>query len=221
MVYPGPDGGPRLASLYLPAARGLAQRLNPVLVLNPAPGGEGRVAGRIGRNYEHGDLQPTIKGADDLGFPVYVVPRLEALEPGSAPDPVAEAAACLDWALATFGTETAAAVGIDATGGAALKLAAARPAALNHVLVFAGQNLDPWPQASAPFLQEQLAPLRGGPPVTWVDFATETARGGQAADLLAALREVGADPGEVETVRGGLSLTQAADRTVRWAEEIR
>lgn len=221
MVYPGPDGGPRLASLYLPPARDLAVRLNPVLVLNPAPGSEGRIAGRIGRNYEHGDLTPTLKGDDETGFPVYVVPRLEALEPGGDPDRLAEAAACLDWALATFGAETAAAVGIDATGGAALELAVARPEALNHVLVFAGQNLDPWPQAPVAFLGEKLAPLRAGPPLTWVDFEAETARAGQAADLLAALRDQGVDLGEVESVRGGLSLTQAADRTVRWAEGIR
>ena len=39
--------------------------------------------------------------------------------------------------------------------------------------------------------------------------------------VLEGLRTVGADPVEVVTVRGGLSLTQAADRTAHWAEGLR
>lgn len=221
MIYPGPDGDRRLASLYLPPARHLARRINPVLVLNPSPGAEGRISGRIGRNYEYGDLKPTIKGDDAVGFPVYIVPRLESLEPGVAPDPVAEAAACLEWALAYFETEAVSVVGVDGTGAAALGLVERDRTQVGPMLIFAGRNLEPWPQANNEFIRSRLGTMAGGPPLTWLDFEAETSQGGQGPIILEELRGLGADIVEVQEVRGGLSLTQAADRTVLWAEGLR
>ena len=185
------------------------------------PGSEGRISGRIGRNYEFGDLKPTLGADGGLGFPVYLVPRLEALEPGTPPDLTAESAACLAWALEYFQAASASIAGIDGTGGAALQLALDHPEQVNNLMIFAGQNLEPWPQAQPSFIRDRLAPLAGGPAIAWADFTTETDIGGQGAAILDALRELGADITDVQKVRGGLSLTQAADRTARWAQDLR
>ena len=162
-----------------------------------------------------------IGAGDGPGFPVYLVPRLESLTPGARPDPVAESAACMAWALEYFQAESASVVGIDETGAAALALTIEQPEHVNGLLVFAGQNLDPWPQAQPSFIRERLAPLASAPPIAWVDFPTETAVAGQGAAILDALRDLGADLTDVQEVRGGLSLTQAADRTARWAQQPR
>jgi hypothetical protein len=221
MVYPGPDGSRRICSLYLPGARNLAKSVNPVLVLSPAPGSEGRISSRIGRNYEFGDLKPNIGAEGSLGFPIYLVPRLEALSPGAAPDPMSESAACLAWALEYFQSESASVTGIDGNGSVALQLALEQPGQVNNLMIFAGGNLEPWPQAQPSFIRDQLAPLAAGPPIAWADFVTETGTAGQGRAILEALRELGADIIDVQEIRGGLSLTQAADRTAIWAQDLR
>ena len=88
-------------------------------------------------------------------------------------------------------------------------------------MMFAGRNLEPWPQAQPSFIRDQLAPLAAGPPIAWADFVTETGTAGQGRAILEALRELGADIIDVQEIRGGLSLTQAADRTAIWAQDLR
>ena len=65
------------------------------------------------------------------------------------------------------------------------------------------------------------ARLAAGPPIAWADFVTETALAGQGQAILEALRELGADFTDFQEVRGGLSLTQAADRAALWAQDLR
>ena len=132
----------------------------------------------------------------------------------------AEAMACLDWAQAYFGAARAAVVGVDAAGGAALELAQSQPSRLRALLVFAGRDLDPWPQAQDSFMRARLSPAPAGLPVTWIDFVQETAVAGRGPAILATLRELGWSVAEVQQVRGGLSLSQAADRLVLWARAL-
>ncbi|MGD9547139.1 MAG: hypothetical protein AB7V45_06245 [Candidatus Krumholzibacteriia bacterium] len=208
-VYPGPGGKDRLSSLYLAPADGKAR--TPVLVLQDAPGQEGRLIERIARNHEFGDL-PAGPGSFR---PVYV---LLHLDPGAnTPDgQVAEAVACLDWALEYFGAPAAAVAGVDALGAAALELARSRAAQVSRVLVFAGTRLEPWPQADAAFIAGKLTPAPPTP-VTWVGFPQEAELGGQGPLILGQLEATGWTIADNQEVRGGLSLSQAADRLVLWA----
>ncbi|MDX2473453.1 MAG: hypothetical protein QNL91_07050 [Candidatus Krumholzibacteria bacterium] len=220
-VYPGPDGQDRVCHLYLPAGRNVADGLNPIVVLNQGNGQESRLAARIGRNYEHGDQKPTLKtGQDDL-FPVYLVPELgpDALRlPNQL---MAEAEACRRWAQDYFLAPGTSLVGIDGLGGTALQMIGQQPASLHGVLIFAGQNLDPWPQAQPDFIRQKLSPAPTELPVTWLNFRHETRRAGQAPAILQAMKDLGYQISDEQEVRGGLNLTQVADRVVLWAEGLR
>ena len=220
-VYPGPDGYDRVCHLYLPAGREVADGLNPIVVLNHGNGQEARLAARIGRNYEHGDQKPTLKTGEDDRFPVYLVPELAPAAAGKHTDLVAEAEACRLWAMDYFQAPGTALVGIDGAGGAALKVVGKAPNQVRGLLVIAGQNLDPWPQAQPEFIRQQLSPVPAQLPVTWLDFRNETRRAGQAQDILQAMKDLGYRITDEQEVRGGLNLTQVADRLVLWAEGLR
>ncbi|MEN8007581.1 MAG: hypothetical protein ABFS42_11235 [Candidatus Krumholzibacteriota bacterium] len=220
-VYSGPDGDTRVCHVYLPARWKTAARLNPVLMLTASSGLAGVLADRMGQNYEQGRQLPTLKAGSDEGFPIYLVPRLEPLVKRGPVDLTAEAASSLAWALDTFETSTLSLAGSDLGAAAALQLARERSAALKAMIIFSGGSLEPWPQANLDFIRQQLAGFPGDIPVSWADFINETRYAGQGPLILEALQDLGADIVEVEKVRGGLNFTQAADRTVLWAEGLR
>jgi len=220
-VYPGPDGQTRLCHIYLPAGWKTAARLNPILVITASPGLPGTLAGRMGQNYEMGRQKSTLKAGADEGFPIYLVPRLEPLEGQGRVDLTAEAGSSLAWALETFATATLSVAGPDRGAGTALQLARKKPGALKAIIIFAGGDLEPWPQADADFIKQQLVGFPRDLPVTWADFVNETRASGQSALILSVLQDLGANIVKVEKVRGGLNFTQVADRTVLWAEGMR
>ncbi len=220
-VYPGPAGETRLCHIYLPAGWKTAARLNPILMFTASPGLAGALADRMGQNYEQGRQKSILKAGADEGFPIYLVPRLESLDGRGPVDLTTESESSLAWALDSFGTATVSVAGSDLGAGIALQLATKRSAALKAIIVFAGRNLEPWPQADAEFITQQLAEFPGRLPVTWTDFVTETRIAGQSSLILQVLQDLGANIVAVEKVRGGLNYTQAADRTVLWAEGLR
>ncbi len=224
-VYPGPEGDTRLCYIYFPSGWKIAARLNPVLILTTASGTAGAIANRIGRNYEQGRLMPTLKGGPDEGFPVYLVSSLGPPDGRKADRPQgnlqAETEACLDWTRDTFKSPAISMAGVDRSAEAALRFAKTRPEALKAMMIFAGSNLEPWPQADADFIIRQLAGFPPGLPVTWADFVRETEISGQGPRILQALEELGCNLVEIQEIKGGLNFTQVADRTVLWAEALR
>ncbi|MCB1183424.1 hypothetical protein KDM41_08315 [bacterium] len=220
VVYPGPDGEERLCHMYLPAGRAIADGINPILVLADGDMSGARLADRIRRNYEFGDRKPRLKTGRDDRFPIYLVPEFRPDPARFQADLLEEVRAVRAWAMTYFDVRALSLVGIDAAGGAVLRAARTAPVTLAGLMVFAGFDLEPWPQAQPAFLREQLGPAPENLPVTWIDFVGETRRAGQGADLLQALRDVGYDVTSTE-VRGGLNLAQVADRVVIWAEDLR
>ncbi len=81
--------------------------------------------------------------------------------------------------------------------------------------------MNPWPQAQPEFIRQQLAPTPVELPLTWIDFKMETDQSGQARDILQALKDLGLQLQDEQSVRGSLNLTQVADRLVLWAEGLR
>jgi len=221
MVYPGPDEQQRICRMYLPAGRDVAKGLNPILALGPDPKQASRLADRIGRNYEYGKQLPTLKTGNDDRFPIYLVPEIPSDPADLQASLLAEADACRRWAMATFGAGAVSLAGVDALGGTSLLLARHAPTQLRGLLIFAGQGLNPWPQAQPEFIRQQLAPAPADLPITWIDFATETDRAGQARQILQALKDLGFQISDEQEVRGSLNLTQVADRLVLWAESLR
>jgi len=221
LVYPGPDGRNRLCRVYLPAGREHSDGLNPILLLEHGGGQEAKIAARIGRNYEFGTQKPTLKTGRDDRFPVYLVPELLPDLTNLSADLVAEAEACRRWAQNYFHAPAVSLAGIDAAGGIALRMVKRAPDTVRGLLVFAGSGLDPWPQARPDFIRRQLGPPPTDLPITWIDFQMETDGGGQARDILVALKDLGYDIADEQEVRGSLSLTQVADRVVLWAEGLR
>ncbi len=209
LVYAGPDGADRLCSVYRPAPGAGRGRETPILVLDNAPGGEDQLVGRLVRFYGHGDLDR----AGDR-HPLYLVPHLRA---GARAD---EARAALEFVRSRFRQATVPVAGIDAGAGTALQLAADGRGGVAGLMILAGGNLEPWPGAADMDLRGHLAALPPGLPLDWTDFSLETARAGQAAAILRALTEGGTVPATLRTAGGGLSLSQAADRIVLWAEQL-
>jgi hypothetical protein len=220
-VYPGPDDDPRLCQLYLPARWRTAARPNPVLTVTEATGMVGAIADRMGRNYDQGAQTPTLKTIDEVGFPVYLVPRLAATGVRQPEDMPAEIEACLAWARETFSATAVSLVGVSQDAAAVLELAGGRSEPLNALLIYAGKDLEPWPQADLDFIEQELADFPRNLPVTWIDFVNETALAGQGRQIYQALENLGGIIVETQEVRGPLNFTQVADRTVRWAEDIR
>jgi hypothetical protein len=220
-VYAGPGGDPRLCHLYLPARWRAAAKLNPVLTITPATGMAGALADRMGRNYELGARKPTLKTVDEVGFPVYLVPRLAAAGARGPWDMQTEIEACLDWARQSFSAATVSLVGVSQGAGAVLGLAAGKAGALNALLIYAGKDLEPWPQADLGYIQQELANFPPHLPLTWIDFVDETALAGQGRQILQALEKLGSNIVDTQEVRGPLNFTQVADRTVLWAEDLR
>lgn len=210
LVYPGPAGQQRLCTLYLTSDSTSTRSPLPVLVLHRTKNREGFLIDRIARNVELGKLPPLGPGDPR---PIYVIPH-PASTPSSAADDEEEAGACLAWCLEFLGADSAAAVGIDEAGVDALRLAATNPRQIVRTLVFAGRQLQPWAGAADRDWESLLTPPPTEP-VTWIEFPDESGSVGQGPRLLAMLRKIGWQVSE-NTFEGGLSLSQAADRLVRW-----
>jgi hypothetical protein len=84
----------------------------------------------------------------------------------------------------------------------------------------AGRELAPWPQAQDTFIREKLAGWPEDLSLTWLDFVQETQDQGQGRQLLRVLKSMTINLAPVQEIRGGLSLTQVADRLVLWAESL-
>ena len=209
LVYGGPDGTDRLCSVYRPAPGAGRGRETPILVLDGAPGGEDQLVARLVRFYEHGDLD----GAGDR-HPLYLVPHLPVA------DRPAEARAALEFVRSRFRQATVPVAGIDAGAGSALGLATDGQGGVAGLMILAGANLEPWPGAADADLAGHLEGLPPDLPLDWTDFSLETARAGQAAAILRALADDGTGRTTLRTAGGGLSLSQAADRIVLWAEQL-
>lgn len=220
-VYPGLDGQDRLCRMYLPAGRENADGVNPVLALILGNGEPARLAERIGRNYEHGKLKPRLKTGNDDRFPVYLVPELQPGAARAADRLLAEAEACRRWAMELFASPGVALAGVDVLGGTALQIAGRSAPELRGLLIFAGEGLNPWPQAQPAFIRTQLTPAPAALPVTWIDFPMETDSAGQAPEILQAMKDLGYRIDAEQQVRGSLNATQVADRLVLWAEGLR
>ncbi|MFT5232710.1 MAG: hypothetical protein ACI9UK_000782 [Candidatus Krumholzibacteriia bacterium] len=220
-VYPGPDGNDRLCRMYLPAGRQHADAVNPIVILNPYSGQDAQLASRIGRNYEFGDQNPTLKTGDDDKFPIYLVPEMPTAKPGNPIDYLGEADACRRFFQEFFNVRSLAVVGVDKRGDAALSLATRLSIPPLGLLIFAGEELEPWPMAQPEYIREKLGPAPENLPITWVSFTQEVRRAGQGREILQALRDLNYNIVESKEVRGGLNLTQVADRIVIWAEGLR
>ena len=211
MVYPGPGGASRLCTLYLAPDSTGTRSAAPVLVLNRAAGHEGYLVDRIARNHEQGAVP---ESRDGRTRPVYVIPHAAGRGASEAVQE-REAVACLRWCLDYLHAGRASVVGVDAAGAAALRLAMAAPGRVSGVMVFSGEGLTPWPGADDADLRAWLQPA-APVPVTWVEFPKETDRRGQGPRIKALLADLGWNIAGSTDVPGGLSLSQAADRLVRW-----
>lgn len=220
-VYPGPGNDPRLCHLYLPARWRQAAKLNPILTITAATGMVGAIADRMGRNYDQGAMTPTLKAVDEVGFPVYLVPRLAGEGERRPADMSAEIEACLAWARDTFDTATVSLVGVSQGAAAVFGFVEDRTESLNALLIYAGKDLEPWPQADLGYIELELADFPRNLPLTWVDFVNETDLAGQGRQIYQALANLGINIVETQEVRGPLNFTQIADRTVLWAEGLR
>ncbi|MCP4574520.1 MAG: hypothetical protein GY838_19385 [bacterium] len=173
----------------------------PVIVLTDAAGYENRLVQRL----QLFDSRQPIDAAAGGPAAAYLVPH-----PGTPADDPRDLTAILDWALDYFECGYALLVGVDGLADDALALAARRPDNVAAVAVFAGGHVG---------LPDGLDGLRAELPVTWFDFPLETAAAGDAVRLRGLLGERGAAAVEDRRVRGGLSMSQVADRTVLWARE--
>nr|MEE4268061.1 hypothetical protein [Candidatus Krumholzibacteria bacterium] len=219
LIYPGPGGQDRLCTVYLP--EGYRQRgpINPVVLLGSPFGYEPRLAQRIARSYEFEGHLDNDRRATSRS-PIYLIPH--ASSPGHQPleEALAEARAAVDWARTFFGTETFSLCGVDHLGAAALKLGADLEVSPQAMLIMAGRELAPWPQAQDTFIREKLAGWPEDLSLTWLDFVQETQDQGQGRQLLRVLKSMTINLAPVQEIRGGLSLTQVADRLVLWAESL-
>jgi hypothetical protein len=219
LVYSGPTGEDRLCTVYLP--EGYRQRgpVNPVVMLGSPWGFEPRLAQRIARSYEfEGHLDDDRRATSHS--PIYLIPHAPNRGYQTQEQDLAESRAAVNWARIFFDTETLSLCGVDRLGAAALQLGTDPEVSLLAMLIMAGRELAPWPQAQDSFVREKLAGWPGDLPLTWLDFVQETQDQGQGSQLLQVLKSMETDLAPVQEIRGGLSLTQVADRLVLWAESL-
>lgn len=219
LVWNDPQGEQRFCSLYLPVGHRKSDNLEPVVLWADAPGSERRLVTRIGQFVEYPRNSSQSSSIPSNKFPIYLVPHPPAKPYTSLDEEAADVRAFLTWANSYFQTEKTALAGMNAAGGAVLEFSLQNPEMLTRILIYAGAQLDPWPQANAQFLNKKFQPKAANyPPLTWIDFFIETQTLGQGKLLLSVLEEAGYIGEPSEKVKGGLSLTQVTDRLVLWAE---
>jgi hypothetical protein len=173
----------------------------------------------MARSYEaEGHLTPEKQTTSRS--PIYLVPHPVEQRGDILTRTTAEAEAALEWVRMFFAVPAVSLCGVDDLGGPSLVLAADSQPGLNGLLIMAGGRLNPWPQADDGFLAQRLDGFPGDVPFTWFDFIQESRAQGQGPQLLRVLQEMGHHPEAVTEIRGGLSLTQVADRLVLWAESL-
>jgi len=220
-IYPGPDGTDRACSLYLPEGYLDATVLNPVLVMTDFPRGNEPLINRLMRSYEYNRDRDTSQAPSAGDVPIFLVPHLPTAGGDIRAAAEAEISAAVAWAAERFGPNGVSLVGVDYAGGPALEAALAAPGRIRHLVIFAGRDLEPYPGANRDFLRGKLDPAPGALPVTWFDFKQESQLSAQPAMLFSIMGELGYNVVEAQTVRGGLNLTQIADRLYLWAEAQR
>lgn len=219
LVWNDNCGDERFCSLYLPLGHKKAPAIEPVVLWSDTPGSERRLASRVGRFCEYPRKSSPKNSVGDSKTPIYLVPHSPAQPYADLEEEVADLTDFLNWVNVYFETEKVALAGMSAAAGAVLEYSLQKPENLSRILVYSGSNLVPWPQANASFLREKFpSGATGHPPITWIDFFTETQSAGQGKLLLSVLDEAGYIVQPVERVKGGLSLTQVTDRLVLWAE---
>ena len=214
LVAEGPDGQTRLCSGYLPAAPPQTNR-EVVMIMTGHAGEADRYTDRLQRFYEHERTTRSVQGT----APLYVVPHLTPADAGSPAADLDEARAARDWVMNHFGVDRLALAGVDAAAGTALQLVIEAPALVIRLAVMAGAGMNPWPGADDAGLAGLVAGLPTDLPVAWYDFAKETQENGQSRAIRTAMADAGMTAVIDIPVRGGLNLTQAADRIVLWSEK--
>ncbi len=219
LIYPGASGQDRLCTVYLPEGYRERGPVNPVILLGSPFGFEPRLAQRIARSYEfEGHLGDDRRAT--ARSPIYLIPHASSPGHQTQEQALAESRAAVNWVRTFFDTETFSLCGVDRLGAAALQLGADREFSPQAMLIMAGRELAPWPQAQDTFIREKLAGWPADLSLTWVDFVQETQDQGQGSQLLRVLQSMATDLAPVQKIRGGLSLTQVADRLVLWAESL-
>ncbi len=209
----------RFCSLYLPVGHRKSSSLEPVVLWADAPGTERRLATRIGKFAEYPRKSSVPPSDSDTRSTIYLVPHPPAQPFANLSEEVTDLHAFLTWVDEYFKMEKTALAGVSAGAGAVLEFSLVHPEMLSRILVYSGARLEPWPQANAQFLSKKFEPKpENYPPMTWIDFATETQSAGQGKLLLSVLDAAGYIVEPAEQVKGGLSLTQITDRLVLWAE---
>ena len=219
LVFAGPGDQDRLATIYLPEGFRQRGKTNPILLTAAVQGLEAPLVQRLGRSYDDPDHLGPERQTTPLS-PIYIIPHFPSYSRDIQASFLAEVTAVLDWSLDYFEAEQASLCGVDFFGGPALSLVQQQPDKIRALQIMAGGRLDPWPQATREFLANQLDPAPADIPVTWLDFSQETQASGQAPLLLEVLEQLGYQLEPIHSVRGGLSLSQVADRAVLWAESI-
>jgi hypothetical protein len=212
-------GRQRLCSLYLPAGHDKAANLEAVVLWAGAPGYERRLAARLKQYCEYPGRTPKPGSKTGSTFPIYLVPHPPTQSYADLAEETSDLSGFLIWVQEYFKTEKAALAGMNSAAGAVLEFSLQKPEMLSRVLIYSGALLAPWPQFSTPELTQKFsAKSPNHPPITWIDFITETQSAGQGKLLLSILNQAGYIVNPAEEVKGGLSLTQVTDRLVLWAE---
>jgi len=210
--------GPELVTLFLPEGYRKAAGLRPVVISTDTPGIEVRMADRMQRFYRFGKQPGPDEPSAREAFPVYLLPPAEPGRDLAAK--ASELQGLLDWTARFFAAPEVLAAGMNGGADPLLELVSHGRLAVDGAMILAGARLEPWPGEDEAALRAHLRQEDAqAPPLWWLNFYQETELGGQAKLLLSVLRENGYNPLSVEEVKGGLSLTQAADRLVLWAEE--
>ncbi|PID80854.1 hypothetical protein CSB20_05370 [bacterium DOLZORAL124_64_63] len=216
-AWPSPQG-PEPVLLFLPAGYRQAAGLRPVVISADTPGIEVRMADRMQRFYRFGELPNATVPAERQDFPVFVLTAATAGSPLASRTTNLEQ--LLDWTRRFFAADGVLVAGMNSGADSLLDLVSRGHLRAEGGLVLAGSRLAPWPGEQEAALRARFqAGADQAPPLRWLDFYQETELGGQARTLFSALRQGGYNLGDVEKIKGGLSLTQAADRVVLWAEE--
>ncbi len=208
-LYRDELGRERTVHLAVPPGREPGTPVAPVIMAGVAPHEARAMAARILRNYEYGEAYRDGPARTAAGaWPVYVVPE-ERPGAGAAERASGLAAACA-WAGAYFEAERLLLVGVDDQGPAALREADRRGDGAAGLMLFVGEDFARWAAGAGSLPPAPRAPL------TWTVFPSEAMQAGVPAATRTALQSAGYATGEWYEVRGGLNLTQVADRTVLW-----
>ncbi len=219
LVWQDPRGRKHLCSVYLPRGFSKAKNREAIVLLTDAYGAESRLVGRIARLYEHQDGPVVNLEPSRQNFPVYLIPHWKPGLSQTLAEKNSELVAFNQWAEEYFQFSAMALAGVDGAAGLALHFSNQAPTAISRLLIFAGANLNPWPEAD----HQELVDIFSGQihhqfHTTWIDFTQETRTSGQGQMLLSILKESKYIMA-VKEVRGGLSMTQVTDRLVLWVEE--